>query len=439
MKNRFIIIWLFSLVSNLSFSQSEKKLELEFKRDYLGKSLMIHLKNRGQIKDSLELKPLDFKTDSLIEINDSVWHYFYSFYKRKGTAQIIITELNEKIQLSLAINFQRRHFTYLLDSNFFSGKPVLTQIIDKKEKFFAHTDYDREKNFFVRDTIYNGEYPIALKYDPEKKIYYQQKEVLNGEYDISGIDFTLKGNYFNNEEVPSIKFAISKMIYLKNKWYQINMHPHKDDIIYNLIPHETFFQFFPKIEDESDSIMDALRKEIHAKINNIKPNPVFDSILARDTFDLTLGFDNCLLNNLDFLSPGVFVKQNGYKWDPSLGTWAWKFDTISENEYIKLSQQSDSIRKLSDAAYGKFCRFYDKGGKLVEEGYWGGDAFLREYRKYYANGRLEEAQFFSEKDPNKLKSWKFYSEDGKLIKEKIYNEKGELLREKRGNKNSLKD
>lgn len=225
----------------------DKKLKLEIKRNYEDSNIVLYLNVNGKITDSMRIDFVDFVTDSLISINDTMWHYIYSFQKihpdAKLAQQMVITEKNNKIHLAYASDYiyyvwEECH----LNDSFFYNNPSVMQYIHSSDGYLLRENYDTLKKKIFKDTIPNGEYIISLKYDAAKKVYYQQEEYLTAPFSVSG-KYLKTNSRFDNEKVLSIKFTNTKMIFWDNKWFQCNEHYYDYGIKYNLIPFEETYRW----------------------------------------------------------------------------------------------------------------------------------------------------------------------------------------------------
>lgn len=86
---------------------------------------------------------------------------------------------------------------------------------------------------------------------------------------------------------------------------------------------------------------------------------------------------------------------------------------------------------ICDEKTPTYTIFVTKKNKLIAEGYWNIEIFFGKYKEYYKTGKIKTEGVY--KNGFKINIWKYYNDDGKLIKEEHYGgeeqyEKEELLK-----------
>lgn len=225
---------------------TDKKLKLDILRNYEDSNIILYLNVNGKVTDSLRIDFVNFVTDSLININDTMWHYMYSVQSigpdSKYSQQMIFAEKNNKLHVSFGSDYIYYEREHRLNDSFFYGNAVVTQYVSDKRGYTLVGNYDTLKKMHFDDTIPNGEYKVSLKYDALKKVYYQQIEFLTAPFSVSGKYLKTEGR-FNNEKVLSIHFLGYKMVFWENHWFQCNTHYYEYGIKYNLIPIEEMYRW----------------------------------------------------------------------------------------------------------------------------------------------------------------------------------------------------
>lgn len=225
---------------------TDKKLKLDIIRNYEDSNIVLYLNVNGEVTDSLRIDFVNFVMDSLININDTMWQYIFSFQRidldSKYSQQRIFVEKNNKLHISYGSDYICNEQENKLNDGFFYGNSNLTQYIYHKRGYIFADNYDTLKKMTFYDTIPNGEYNVALKYDVERKVYYQRKEFLTAPFSVSGKYLKTNGQ-FKNEMVLSIQFLNYKMIFWENQWFQCNIHYYDYGIKYNLIPIEEMYRW----------------------------------------------------------------------------------------------------------------------------------------------------------------------------------------------------
>lgn len=243
MRNRILFIGIISffilslLTSALSVNylkEDSLKERISIMRDEVNNRITFYLIQDNVIKDSLTLYNLNFTIDSLVKINDSLWHYMYSVRcgsNCKLRNQIILmadgNELrmpfvgrfsssfdyrelyssNTRIKGSNELPYSNYNCVYAFANDFFSAKPII------KEYLYKGTIPD---NGLGTTLIYQ------LKYDNSKKIYYTQTQPLSGEFNIIAPQINKQFKKKINSVVPVLKFRDVTWVNYDNTWYELN-------------------------------------------------------------------------------------------------------------------------------------------------------------------------------------------------------------------------
>lgn len=103
--------------------------------------------------------------------------------------------------------------------------------------------------------------------------------------------------------------------------------------------------------------------------------------------------------------------------------------------YRRIKSMINSAFKFLDSSSWHYCRFYYENGNMVQEGVSGNELFfIGKIKSYHQNGIIAEEGSYSDNfcyRNKKVGLWKYYNEQGKLIKEEMYNDKGILQKPKK--------
>ena len=97
----------------------------------------------------------------------------------------------------------------------------------------------------------------------------------------------------------------------------------------------------------------------------------------------------------------------------------------SKNDYEKATQESKTI----DDCKPCWLRYYDRDGKLLQEGLSYSDCALGKRTEYYPSGKLKVVRYYKTNDSNDWTkfpcsvaegTWTYYKEDGIVEKTEIY-------------------
>ena len=196
--------------------------------------------------DSLVIKESDCSFDSIVQINDSLWTYFYKEYRHNESYifsinQLLLGQRNDSIHVYFAFYYQ--YYNELTNKEIIKHDTLggtwfhmyTLDLVDTSSK--AHLSLIRYNERFMvnREKCEIEEFNTSLNYDDKDHIYYNYIHELNGEYaymplnayyaDESGV----KTIYFDNQEVKAIKIWNKLIIYFKGSWF------HLTDINYTTI------------------------------------------------------------------------------------------------------------------------------------------------------------------------------------------------------------
>lgn len=230
----------FALSVNGSKQDSLKE-KISITRDEVNNRITFYLKQDNAIKDSLTLYNLNFKIDSLVKVNDNLWHYMYSVRcgsNCKLRNQIILMVDSSKLRIPYVGLFSSS-FDY---SELYSRDPSI-----KGSDVLPYTNYNCvytfSNDFFstkpiIKEYLYKGNVPddgkgatvsYQLKYDNSKKIYYTQTQLLSGEFTIIAPQINKQFKKKINRVVPVLKFSDAMWVYYNNTWYELN--PKRNNLV----------------------------------------------------------------------------------------------------------------------------------------------------------------------------------------------------------------
>lgn len=242
---RLLFTWfIFVLLIHSMKGQNNQNIDLNINRDTLKGENTIYMFVNGQLSDSLVIGDMDYIKDSLVKINDTLWHYIYSIGSDKShnmvtIRQVLIQELDRKIHFSFVSMYNFYFTPYVDDPHTYLSNYTYTLNLNDTNGY--RIDMFHYKLRFVDDenSIDTIRTVVFLNYDVEKKIYYSSKDILDGEYYFS-LQEPKKREYkiedaikvqLNNEEVMSIEIGKSHYIYFKDKWFIFAKYPRHTNII----------------------------------------------------------------------------------------------------------------------------------------------------------------------------------------------------------------
>lgn len=259
--NKFFLIFIINFTFNGSIrSQNSKliseseKIDLKINRDSLKGENILYLTINNQVKDSLVMGDMDYLKDSLIQINDTLWHYIYSIgfdtsHNIVTIRQVLIQELNHKIHFSYVSDYDFHIIQDRDDPHTHLFNYKYTLILNDTNGYRIDMFYHQIRFVDGENSIDTARSVVFLDYDADKKIYYSSKDVLNGEYQFS-LKEPKKRLYdykdaikiqLENEEVYSIAIGKSHYIYLEEKWFIFQKYPYHTKVI-SLLPIESVGQ-----------------------------------------------------------------------------------------------------------------------------------------------------------------------------------------------------
>lgn len=242
-KKYFILIYLFfnflfvmtqNKNTGLSKNNESKKTDFTIQRNNLKGKATIYLKINELVTDSVTIGDLDFIIDSLVQLNDTLWKYMYSFgydesHGMSFSRQVLIQVFKNKI-----------HFSYISDYRYFNQTSVSEDFpfdyLDKEEYVLNLNDsipniqmwhYRKVKDYkYYEHEMDSSTAIVYLNYDNEKKVFYSSIDILNGEFGFlpkesekRKYEIDTMKVYLNNEKVMTLKIEKSHYIYYKHKWF----------------------------------------------------------------------------------------------------------------------------------------------------------------------------------------------------------------------------
>jgi hypothetical protein len=231
------------LSANAQTPQSikQEKYELEIVRNYVQSSAMVYLlKNKLRI-DSLAVYNLDFRIDSLISFDDTLWHYMFSICSYCDSLSEIIIQLvfvrnNDKMQIAYLgdylyttkLNLDVFPYLPMLDTNEFFNiikvkyrtyKKRFLHISPKDGEHYIELIYYSAKSGFPEEIGLRKKF--KLKYDNKLKIFYTDKKKINTictfELEINGKQ--IKKNLHNVIIYMLKDYEVGSYAYYKGNWY----------------------------------------------------------------------------------------------------------------------------------------------------------------------------------------------------------------------------
>lgn len=214
-----------------SFKQDSLKESISINRDEINNRITFYLKQDNLIKDSLTLYNLNFKIDSLVMVNDSLWYYMYSIRcgsNCKQRNQIILLVDGSKLRIPF-VGILSYSFDYSELYSNIKGIDALPYSYYNCEYIFAN-DF-LYSNPIINEYLYKGNVPdncngtivsYQLKYDKSKNVYYTQTQLLSGEYTIIVPHAKKQFLKLINSVVPILKYRDATWVYYNNTWYELN-------------------------------------------------------------------------------------------------------------------------------------------------------------------------------------------------------------------------
>lgn len=224
-----LIIGMCSIGSNSYATCTENnKYRLHLQKDSNNNTVSIILLVNNYASDSIAIKQVQTDIDSLIQLNDSAWHYIYKLkveHTRLVYDQLVIEPLNNRLIFSFVGTY---HYSFHPSEDFKYGYFWETNqnliISDSIQPHIHYTKYamEIEEKYATYDTL---QYIHYLNYNPQQKIYYTQIDTLDGKYHCIFEDCGFEYAVFNKEPVYSIRTGENDKNYCvryKNKWFIIN-------------------------------------------------------------------------------------------------------------------------------------------------------------------------------------------------------------------------
>lgn len=242
---KLYLLLFFLVLIHCSFVKAQNSpMNLTISRDSSVGENTIYMSVNEKIVDSLIIGDMDYIKDSLVRLNDTIWHYIYSigFDSSHGMVtirQLLIQELDSKIHFSYVGDYQvyfipdssnpdiyLSDYKYTLD--YMSSNPSV-QMTHSRLKLI-----DGIKSIDSTSKI------VYLEYDPEKEIYYSSIDRLNGEFNFYPEELKgREGEYkipathviLENEKVYTLKIGKSHYIYYKGHWFIVDEFPYHTNLI----------------------------------------------------------------------------------------------------------------------------------------------------------------------------------------------------------------
>ena len=197
-----------------------------------------------KLTDSITIGDMDYIKDSLVKLNDTMWHYIYSigFDSSHGMVtvrQLIIQNLNSKIHFSYVGDYNFYNIPEENDEEIFKYNYQYNIEIKDTSKSIVRMNFDEIRFIDNENSIDSTQEVVFLNYDKSRKIYYTSIDYLNGEfrlypeekkkreYDDSEPVYVL----FENEKVYRIKIGRSNYIYFEDRWFKVKEYPYHTNIV----------------------------------------------------------------------------------------------------------------------------------------------------------------------------------------------------------------
>lgn len=127
---------------------------------------------------------------------------------------------------------------------------------------------------------------------------------------------------------------------------------------------------------------------------------------------------HCQSDTIVVISPkSNIIKQIRYK--------SWNLSLSKDTIFLGMKGSKPFVSELySFLSKSPYVKFYDRKGRLIEEGRWNTETFIGAYRSYYQNGKVKtEGSYIND---IKIDKWTYYSKNGKIKKQKMYITEAEL-------------
>lgn len=206
---------------------------LEILKDTLMNETKIYLVENNEIIDSLKLRYMDFKFDSLTKINDSLYHYIFSdtefMYPKKSQLLIKIKENKLHVQFwgiyeQCFEQKRNEEFNTFVKSKSYKYTIDFTLLVEENLSITI-----LRKDLFENDSIFKEESSSEicyLKHDENHDVYYTSYKVFDGFFRYSIYDsknnnkyFGFKKIFFDVDTIPFLEYGSSKNFFHNNMWY----------------------------------------------------------------------------------------------------------------------------------------------------------------------------------------------------------------------------
>jgi hypothetical protein len=238
-----IIMAFFSIAPHIKYEklQDNRESNLYILRDSIKMNVTLYLTNSKKlITDSFTISDIDFRVDSLVKLNDTIWKYMYGhgFDKRNKSIimarQILIMETDAKIHFPLMCDYRYNSNSALDNPNLYSGTDMFEiNICDSMPNISIHS---YTKKFFYKyneASVDSSNEIIYLQYDSRIKVFYTYTKYFNGIYNLMKQEpqntsdkskpSTFTTITFNNDKAFIVRVGRKKSysyIYVKNNWYK---------------------------------------------------------------------------------------------------------------------------------------------------------------------------------------------------------------------------
>lgn len=179
----------------------------------------------NRLVDSIVFNNINFKISNLNKIDETTWQYDYSTRcgsDCKTRNQVILICKNKRLYMAYfgyslisyyysskydsnksSTNVDKEFYCqYLLNEEFYKGKPIITEKAYKRE------------GTNIPDTIIKR---YNLLFDKHKTIFYTNQIKLNGVFKIDSKEIKLA-----NKELPILKFTEVEWVFYNEHWYEFN-------------------------------------------------------------------------------------------------------------------------------------------------------------------------------------------------------------------------
>lgn len=221
-------------------SNMDDSIDIRLKKNYLNNESIIILYLNKEPSDSIILKNVDLRFDSIVNYNNIFWHYLFAVNTKcrpqlEYKYQMILTFRNKKLHISFIAPFIKKCpwsgkpfyntqpddtsqnweeikknsiFQYLsLDSNFFNGK------LSARHIYYAADNFDRDAAKGVSEVH-------KFEYDSTMQIFFDLKREINTtclfELTVDGDEILKK---LNNEKVYFLSYFEDSFAFYNGQWY----------------------------------------------------------------------------------------------------------------------------------------------------------------------------------------------------------------------------